>query len=75
MAWVVCHDAGSEDATIAWSAVTGAKYNLELKVALLPPPLANVNETSFTVLCHCERRKEQHRRAGRISERRLNARA
>mmetsp|Transcript_56477 Transcript_56477/g.134126 ORF Transcript_56477/g.134126 Transcript_56477/m.134126 type:complete len:333 (-) Transcript_56477:69-1067(-) len=31
MAWVVCHDAGSEDATVAWSAVAGAKYNLELK--------------------------------------------
>jgi hypothetical protein len=32
MTWVMCHDAGSEDATLAFLAVEGAKYNLQLKV-------------------------------------------
>jgi hypothetical protein len=73
MAWVVCHDAGSEDATIAWSVVAGAKYNLELKVA---PSLAIfTNPLSwFTNVCHCNRSQGQHRRAGRVSERPLDAR-
>ena len=53
MAWVVCHDAGSEDATIAWSAVAGAKYNLELKVA---PSLAisRILFGWFANVCQCE---------------------
>lgn len=71
MAWVVCHDAGSEDATVAWSAVAGAKYNLELKVAPFPKiALSLAFRTSFNV----NRSQGQQRCAGRVSCLKLHVR-